>query len=251
MKTPLNDHEQQMLLTIAGINFAVHGYPIRQGLAAPSTSRLLNLHWQEIQRRGITPPADGRTDDRTMQSLIQKKILIGSGSTKDRRVRLSREGVIIAWSLNGEPPSQLKKALAHVQRQIDKKAVTFTDGLSAAVYPRAAGFSDCFTALSLLNLIEIGWAVNCPDPKKAYYAITTTTTPSDWPNDSDLPSWAAELQDSFTSGIEEGERLALSPLGHDLKNECRSLKQCQIKAFSSERTRKDFEAGRGNFSLDF
>jgi hypothetical protein len=249
-KTPLTDHEKTMLLFISGVCFGCHRYPIAHGLPSQPASRHIHLHFKEILTRGITPTTDTRTDDRTLQSLIQKKILIGSGSTKDRRIKLSTQGVYVAFSLNSEPPSQLRKLYGHALKQIDKGLVTMADGTKAAVYPRAAGFPDGWTALSMLNMIEVGYSIDCEDPLEAFYSVAITTTPTAWPNDSDLPAFDESMKESFLAGVEDGERLALAPLGSEWRNESQSLKQARISSFKTKKAESDFRQAKGIFSLD-
>ena len=249
-KNDLNDHEKAMLVHITGVCVSVHSYPIGHGLANRGASRLLHLNWEVLQKRGLVPPTEGRTDARTLASLVDKRLLIPSGTTTDRRVRLSRDGVLIAWALNAEPPSQLRLEYAHVLKQISKGVVNVVDG-PAAVYSRKAGFSDCFTALELLGYVRAAWMVHLPDPAQACYSIAPTATPEEWPKDSDLPSWAESLQDTYKAGIEAGEQLAMTELGKELKNECSSLPRCRIVSFKNKKSEQDFNSGTGIFSLKY
>lgn len=244
----MTNNEKELMARIAG---TIHGIR-RAPLVGCSfqTSRLNAIRWQITTNKGLPSLSTDRTDRRTVEVLISQKLLIPSGSTKDRFHKLTTLGLFTAFSLIADTPSHLAMALKKIKERTEKKAVTFDKDVVAIPFHRTAGFPSCFAILEMLGLIEIGYHCTEMQEIKAYYAIRCTGAAFTFPSDKEYPSFDESITDAFSCGLNEGHELAKSQIPTEYKNECTLLPDFQIKSFKDSKTEKQFRDAKGIFSLE-
>lgn len=244
----MKDNQKELLSRMIGNYVGIRRAPLVG--CSFQLGRILNLRWQLTTKKGLPTLANGRTDRRTIDELIQVKLVEASGKTKDRFHKLTTKGLFHALGAIADCPSHLQMVMSEIKSRANSKAVKFENDVSAIPFHRSAGFPSAFVALEMLGLVEIGFHCTETTEKLAYYALRCTGQSFTFPSDSLYPSFDESVTEAFLSGIEEGHELAGTALPAEYKNEVRGLADFRIASFKDAKTEKQFQQAKGIFSLN-
>lgn len=243
-------NEETLLLKLVGAYTELHRMPLGW-LGSHDDNRILSLWWKHVKVNGFPGLANGRTDRRTIEELVEDELLEGHGSTSSRGYSLTVKGIFTAWALNGDTPSFLEDVMRQIEEAVEKNVVTFEKDVPAFPFHRDTGFPPAFTALELLGLIKIGFVVAYTDPADAYYSVLPTGKQFAFPSDKSFPAADQPDGEPFNAGKELANMIAATPLPKQYRCELGGLDVFKIKTFASEELERDFKNAKGLFEILF